>query len=202
MGLTEIPGSGQQGLPDKEDLLIPSIATSHELNELEQLNIQQAIRWTIQRRRKFTPTEVLTERFIKDLHRRMFGLVWKNAGHFKDSGKEGEPDKYLIGRELRLLLDDIRYWIGNQTYTEDMIAVRFQHRLGSIRCFANGNARHSRLMGDLLIEKIFGKQPFSWGGATIGADNIRMENPRAVYTASLQEADAGKFEPLLQFARS
>ena len=40
------------------------------------------------------------------------------------------------------------------------IAARFKDRIVSIRCFANGNGRHSRLIADVIIDKIFGSEVF------------------------------------------
>lgn len=46
--------------------------------------------------------------------------------------------------------------ISTHTYNPDEIAVRFKYRIMSIHCFPNGNGRHSRLMADIIIEKVFG----------------------------------------------
>ena len=53
--------------------LIPThIAPRSELNELEQSNIAAADRWAFSRRRN-----VLDAIFLRGLHRRMFGRVWR-----------------------------------------------------------------------------------------------------------------------------
>jgi Fic-DOC domain mobile mystery protein B len=142
MGLTDLTyEEGQTPLePDeKEGLLIPSIATRGELNEVEQRNIEEAIRWTIDRRRKFTAEEILSHEFVRELHRRMFGNVWKWAGAFRLSNKNIGVDKHSISTELRMLLDDSNYWLDHKTFGQDETAVRFKHRIVSIHCFANGN---------------------------------------------------------------
>ena len=67
MGLIELHYENGQTPPDedeKDGLLIPSVTTRGELDELEQRNIEGAILWTIQRRRRFTAAEILTERFV------------------------------------------------------------------------------------------------------------------------------------------
>jgi fido (protein-threonine AMPylation protein) len=74
--------------------------------------------------------------------------------------------------EFKYLLDDAKYWHENNTYPPDEIAVRFKHRLVSIHCFPNGNGRHSRLMADIIIEKIYKQPVFSWGAATFPAKAI------------------------------
>ena len=125
---------------EKEGLLIKSITTRGELDELEQLNIEKAIEWTLNH--KFNKEKILTEEFIKSVHKKMLGDVWEWAGKFRRSEKNIGIDWTKISVELRMLLDDTKYWISNNTYSPDEIAIRFKHRLVSIHCFPNGNGRH------------------------------------------------------------
>jgi Fic-DOC domain mobile mystery protein B len=201
MGLSDIyDGEGQTQLdPDEKDgLLIPTVTTRAELDEVEQRNIEDAIRWTIERRKRFTTKEILTEQFVNELHKRMFGEVWQWAGSFRNSNKNIGVDKYQISVDLRALLDDCRFWIQYKTFADDEIAVRFKHRIVSIHCFANGNGRHSRLMADVIIEKIFGKPVFTWGSQNL----IHSNTFRNSYLSALREADNGNIESLVQCARS
>ena len=59
---------------EKDDILIKSITTQGELDEHEQLNIEKAIEWIIHT--KFKAEKILTEEFIKSVHRKMFDKVW------------------------------------------------------------------------------------------------------------------------------
>jgi fido (protein-threonine AMPylation protein) len=80
----------------------------------------------------------------------------------------------------------------------DELAIRFKHRLVSIHCFPNGNGRHSRLMADIIIEKIYKQPVFSWG-----ANNSDHESDmRSAYLRAVKNADKGDFDSLIQFARS
>jgi Fic-DOC domain mobile mystery protein B len=117
MGLVIQYEEGQTPLDEdeKEGLLIQSITTRGELDETEQHNIENAIRWTLERRKRFTTQEILTEEFVRELHRRMLGNVWKWAGSFRNSDKNIGIDKHQIAIALRLLLDDCKYWIDNNT---------------------------------------------------------------------------------------
>lgn len=104
----------------------------------------------------------------------------------------------MIPTELRHLLDDILYWTKYDTYPPDEIALRFKHRIVSIHCFPNGNGRHSRLMADIIIDKIF-KRPVS----TWGMDNlVQQGDARLDYLAAVRSADAGNIDLLKAFARS
>lgn len=103
---------------------------------------------------------------------------------------------YRIPMEVRALTDDVRYWIGQQTYPTDEIAVRLHHRLVAIHPFPNGNGRLTRLMADLLIEKL-GRPAFTWGGGSL----VDTGALRAAYIAVLRKADGNIIEDLLAFAR-
>src|SRR5260370_27862319 len=63
--------------------LIPAhIAYRRELNEAEQENIARAQDWALNRRR-----DPLSETFVKDLHPRLFGDVWRLSGRFRLYGR-------------------------------------------------------------------------------------------------------------------
>lgn len=78
------------------------------------------------------------------------------------------------------------------------MAVRFKHRIVSIHCFPNGNGRHSQMMADIIIEKVFKQPVFTWGAANL----VKQGDTRAAYLAIVRTADAGNIEPLITFARS
>jgi len=79
-GIGDEPDGATPLDPDELDgLKFSHVTTRGELDELEQINIESGLLW-IQRRRKSGP---LTEKFIRDLHKRLFGDVWKWAGAFR-----------------------------------------------------------------------------------------------------------------------
>lgn len=181
---------------EKEGLKIRTITTNKELDEYEQLNIEKALEWTIPKR--ISTEKLLSEEFIRSLHKRMFGEVWKWAGDFRKTEKNIGVDWVKIGIELRILIDDTRFWIENEIYPPEEIAIRFKHRLVNIHCFPNGNGRHSRLMADLIIEKVFNKSVFTWGRANLtGVNEMRRD-----YISALKQGDKGDITPLVEFART
>jgi len=97
-----------------------------------------------------------------------------------------------------LLLDNTKYWIEHKIFSEDEIAIRFSHRIVQIHLFPNGNGRHSRLIADVLINKGFGKDEFTWGSANLSA----VGTARNTYLDALKNADEGSFPDLITFARS
>jgi len=173
--------------------LIPSyISLRSELNEAEQANILEAEVWALKRKRS-----VLDERFLNQLHKRMFRHVWKWAGRVRHSEKNIGVDAYQIPIEMRQLLDDCRYWIQHDSYPVDLIAVRFHHRLVWIHPYPNGNGRFARLATDLLLLSIEQK-PFSWGRESV----LSVAQIRNQYIAALQAADKQDFSALHEFVRS
>lgn len=178
---------------EEREQLIPSyIALRRELNEAEQINIAEASKWLSSRRR-----DVLDQAFLNDLHKRMFGEVWRWAGQCRQTPRNIGIDAYRIPTEMRQLIDDVQYWVDHETYAPDEIAVRFSHRLVAIHPFPNGNGRFSRMVGDRLAVQL-GRPRFTWGSVNL----VDAGATRAAYIAALKAADEHDIEPLLAFARS
>jgi len=196
LAINYIDGQTPLSEEEKDGLKIPSITTREELDEFEQLNVEKAIQWTFGK--KIKAEELLSEKFIKDLHKRMYGEVWKWAGSFRNSEKNIGIKSYLIPVQLKQLLDDAQFWFQNNTFPPVEIAIRFKHELVSIHCFPNGNGRHSRLMADLIMEKLFGEQFLSWGSSNL----VNVTDKRKDYISALKLADKRQIEPLISFAKS
>jgi Fic-DOC domain mobile mystery protein B len=178
---------------EEREGLIPSYITlRHELNEAEQTNISDAQSWAESRRR-----DVLDRDFLNELHRRMFGDVWRWAGQYRTTPRNIGIEAYHIVSEVQQAIDDARYWVDHVTYSPDEIAVRFSHRLVFIHPYPNGNGRFSRLVGDLLARKL-GMPPFTWGRISL----VDAGSTRAQYVAALRAADDKNIRPLLTFSRS
>ena len=181
---------------EKEGLKISSITTREELDEFEQLNIEQAIQWTLGQ--KLNAEQLLSEKFIKTLHKKMYGDVWKWAGAFRSTEKNLGVKSYLIPIQLKQLIDDTLFWCQNNTYPPAEMAIRFKHQIVSIHCFPNGNGRHSRLMADLIIEKLYSQSFFTWGSNQL----IKASEARKKYINAIRKADNYDIQPLIEFANS
>ena len=177
---------------ERRELIPAHIAFRHELNAAEQENIARGRAWAFAR-----PHDPLSEKFVRDLHQRMLGDVWRWAGRFRSSARNIGVEHWRIQTTLRELLDDTRFWIAEGVYPADETAVRFHHRLVLIHPFPNGNGRHARLMADLLSVRL-GNQPFTWGGNALGPPS----EIRGRYIAALRAADGHDLAPLLVFSRS
>ncbi len=193
--LFDAPDEAATPLTSQEQLdLKPShVAFRHELNAAEQENIARAQQWALSRAR----ADILTEKFVLDLHKRMLKDVWKWAGKYRRTERNIGIDWWRIPVELRTLLEDTKTWVELQSFGPDEIAVRFHHRLVAIHPFPNGNGRHARLMADLLIMRL-GSTRFSWGRNSLqDAGETRQR-----YIQGLRAADAHDIGPLMIFARS
>jgi len=178
---------------EEREGLIPSHVTLHrELNELEQQNILEADTWVFARRHN-----PLRRAFLRSLHHRMFGKVWRWAGVYRSSNKNIGVDREQIQIRLDEALDNVRYWIEHKTFPPDEIAVRFHHELVFIYPFPNGNGRWSRLMADILAIRL-GQPRFSWGSSSLRA----ADKTRQAYIEALKAADNHDFTALIAFARS
>lgn len=199
MGLKLIYDDGQTPLEQEEmdGLKISSITTRADLDEFEQLNIQKAVEFYLLRKR-FKTEKILSEDFTYNVHKKMLSDVWAWAGEVRTSEKTIGIQRYRIGVELRQLLDDCRFWIANNTFSDEEISVRFKHKLVAIHIFPNGNGRHSRLMGDIMMKHVFKKPIFTWGQNSL----VSKSETRSAYIKALKKADIGEFEDLVSFSQS
>jgi Fic-DOC domain mobile mystery protein B len=188
------PGATPLDLDEAAGLLPSHISTQADLNAWEQINIVQADRWASKQKNR----DILTEGFVRDLHRQMFNKTWRWAGTFRKTDKNIGVTWTQVAVKLSDLFGNTQYQIANQVFHPDEIAVRFHHQLVWIHAFANGNGRHARLMADLLAMRLGGAR-FSWGGG-----EALMTSPgelRNQYLAALRSADQGQFSDLIVFAR-
>lgn len=180
---------------EMEGLKYPHIETRVELDQLEQQNIQEGYNW-LKRQRKFK--DFISEAFVIELHKQLFGSVWSWAGSFRNSDKNIGIDHLYIGVELRNLLEDARYWLEHGTYNNEEFAARFHHRLVKIHPFPNGNGRHARIMTDVILEKVLGISPVNWGASGLDKDGEHRQR----YIQALRAADNNDYQSLIEFVSS
>lgn len=168
------------------------VSTRGELDQLEQANITEGLKWLAKQKN----ADVLSEGFVCELHKRLFGKVWSWAGQFRKTEKNIGVDPIQIAIRLRQLLDDTQYWIEHETYAPKEIAARFHHRMVYIHPFPNGNGRHARIIADAVLTILIGHPPIDWsGGYTLDTMNDR----RRQYIAALRSADAHDYQQLFIF---
>lgn len=189
-------GDGHTAVPEElRDQLLPTyIATLGDLFEAEEENIAAATY-----RRRPSVAELLDDRYLKALHKAMFGRVWRWAGTYRRHLTNIGIDWVETSVAVRNLVEDTRVRVSAAAFPPDEIAIRFHHRLVQIHPFVNGNGRHGRFAAEYLVEAL-GRHRFSWG-ANLGAEGHEL---RKLYREALQriDRDPEDVESLLAFARS
>jgi len=115
---------------------------------------------------------LLDDKYLRDLHRAMFGDVWAWAGSYRrlETSIGIDPARIAVG--VRDLVADTKIWAEHEEPL--CVAVRFHHRLVSIHPFPNGNGRHGRQAADYLMEAL--KQPpFTWGQLAAGVTSRELD---------------------------
>ncbi len=197
-----IDPDGATPLTEEESrgLLLP-IFSRAALNRVEAANISDTEVWLFSRTRPLRPAQIVEERWLKALHRRMYGQVWTWAGKYRTADRNIGVPHWQIHVDLRDLVADTSLWLNDNSpghYELDESAVRFSHRLAKIHPFPNGNGRWSRLAADALVVAL-GMPRLTWGGQLL-VDTAQL---RRRYIDALQVADRGNdVRDLVEFARS
>jgi Fic-DOC domain mobile mystery protein B len=181
---TELSVEERQGL-------IPSVSTRAQLNAIERLNINSARVWAM-RKTNLQRSDLVTDEFARDLHRRMFNQVWRWAGRYRATQKNMGWEPHQISEGMRNVFQDVGAWIAHETFDVVEMAVRLHHRLVVI------HGRHARLMADVFVA-VNGGGELTWGA---GSDLTSTGDVRERYISALRQADDGDFAPLIAFAAS
>ena len=191
--------SGDSATPPSEEerlALIPSITTRAELNQVERININEARVWAM-RASVLQRTDLLTDAFVRELHRRMFNGVWRWAGRYTTTKKNIGWEVHRLTEGVHNALADAQAWLEHSTYPLHEVAVRLHHQLVVIHPWPNGNGRHARLLADIIVAARGGKA-LTWGAVDLAAAGVVRQR----YIVAMQQADQGNFVPLLVFAPS
>lgn len=194
MLLPEAPAAGLLLSGDERARLLPSLSTRAQLAEVERLGLQAARVW-VMRPAVLGRADLMSEAFARELHRRMFGAVWRGAGDYRRMPGPAGWEPAQIAEGMRVFLEDAGGWISHGVHAPRDAAVRLHYRLLAVRPWANGNGRHARLLADVLVAA-HGEAPLTWGARSSGPA------ARAAYGLALAAADAGDLGPLLAFAGS
>lgn len=154
----------------------------------------KALAWLEQRRRRGS---MLTSRFMRTLHKKMFDETWDHAGRYRRARSSRGTAAWTVSTRVEDVIAKTRGWIQQSAYPPDEIAIRFHHRMSEVHPFERGNGRVTRLMTDALTVEL-GQAPFSWGARTV----LPAAELRDRYLAGLRVADNDNIGVLLAFARS
>ena len=184
---------------DLQGLRLSLMTTRSQLSAVEGPNIVSGKQWALNSRKSRIP-EMLSIDYIQELHRQMLGEVWQWAGEIRSTELQNDfaAAVHDIRPELaKLYADAVEHWL--RQLSPDEFAVRVHHRVVKIHPFRNGNGRHSRLLADLLLERHFKLEPFTWGGNALLSDS---DPNRPAYLDGLKVADKGDYRQLLALCRA
>lgn len=193
MGLKLEPKEGDTLLSFEElEKIIPKHITNRfQLDEVEQDNIEDAIQW-IFNLRNIKPEKLFSREFQNSLHKKMFGKVWKWAGQTRTRETNIGIFPFKIETQRKILNDDAIFWIKNDTWEPLELALRFHHRLVQIHCYPNGNGRHSRIMANIILMKIYKLPEIEW----LGGNLVNESGTRKNYIDAMKLADRGNYKLL------
>ncbi len=181
---------------DISHLKIKWVKTRQQLNLVEARNMSKAITKYFGRRRPTKTMAPFNLKWVKRLHREMFGEVWDWAGELRT------PDLNLgipwnqIDEKLHNLLRDLEFWERSGMDPIEQ-AVRLHHLAVQIHPFYNGNGRWARMLANILLRARGGSET-RWPESLLGVESTI----RGQYLTAIKAADLGDYDPLLSLTRS
>lgn len=182
---------------DTSGLLLTQLSNREDRNAVELETISQAYDKHIYRaRKKARNTGWLTDAYIREVHKDMFGPIWDWAGKYRTVQLNIGVDYHLIPEQVTILCRDFRYWDSDECAMPVVeIAARLQHRLAKIHPFRNGNGRHARLITDIFFHSRKHSLP-KWPQIQLESQGDAI---RERYIKAMKTADQGDYTELIHF---
>ncbi len=185
----DAPLPGQTPLADLSGLRLRHVRTTAELNGAEAENIRRAVLKYLAARPS-PRSAPFDARWMRRLHREMFGRVWSWAGDLRRHETNIGAPPAAIEAGLHALALDLPAWRASGMGTLEQAAL-LHHRAVALHPFANGNGRWSRMLANVLLRRD-GAGVVEWPESTIGAASPVRER----YLRALRAADAGDIRAL------
>lgn len=179
-------------IDDVSGLLVKTITTRRELNQMEAENIALCtVAYLIGRP---TAQEAPFDfDWFFSLHREMFGQVWSWAGKPRQSDLNLGCPWHQVETQVLDLTETLPYW-SEMPLVEQ--AARLHHRAVLIHPFLNGNGRWARMLANIWLRR-HGRHPTVWPEPQMG----EVSEIRGAYIAAIKAADQGDYEPLIELHR-
>lgn len=185
----EVPGTTP--LDDYSGLKKDWIQTRPQLDAAEAANILQAMGKFLGKK-KYPFPRWFTVKHLNAVHKEMFGKVWTWAGLYRKTDKSIGISPYRIPVEMGNLEKDLLFFSQKESQFDPIeISARTHHRLVWIHPYENGNGRHARLIGDMILS-FYGYRYPQWPHL------ISNGEEREQYLRTLREADNGNFSSLMR----
>lgn len=156
------PGYGDTPLePEEAEALTPQAreAFGDQPERLELYETEQAIADEVSvrlfadiARGSLTLDDLLTDIFLRDLHRQLYDELWTWAGIYRTRELSIGIDPQHIAVELRASFDTLRYrWEHTNDWTPRELGIAVHAEAVRIHGFIDGNGRTTRLLADLVF---------------------------------------------------
>ncbi|MGN6724397.1 MAG: mobile mystery protein B [Tepidisphaeraceae bacterium] len=184
---------GETPLDDISGLIPANVKTRAQLNEVEADNIADVIAKYLGRGKPTKELAPFDFIWAFDLHREMFGKVWRWAGERRNTDLNLGLPVPQIDPALLMCLQDLDYWEKNNLYSVPKQATLLHHRAVRIHPFLNGNGRWSRMLANIWLYQHDQKVVF-WPEKLIGTTSTE----RKTYLDAIRAADNGDLDPLFK----
>ena len=182
---------GETPLDDISGLKIKGVITRKQLNEVEFLNIATATAKYITT--KPSPRKApFSRKWMLQLHKEMFGKVWKWAGRIRTCRLNIGVEPHRIEAELENLTRDIMLWNQSDSLLADSAILHY--RAVRIHPFMNGNGRWGRLLANIWLRQQ-GEKIIFWPETDTSASGSDI---RDNYLSAVKQADLGDMEALVE----
>lgn len=156
------PGYGETPLkPDEADALTPRAREvfGDQPTRLDLYAAEQAIADEVSvrffadiARGVLNLDDLLTDTFLRDLHRQLYEELWIWAGTYRVRELSIGIDPLHIAVELRAAFDTLRYrWEHTDDWTPRELGIAVHAETVRIHGFVDGNGRATRLLADLVF---------------------------------------------------
>lgn len=160
--MTISPGYGETPLDgDELDALLPAIrdvlgdsptkAGVYDLEQAVQDEVAEEL-LTAVIGGSLALSELMMDRFVRKLHRRLYGDIWSWAGAFRKHEMNIGVSPEEIAVELRTALDTISHrWRETADWMPRELGIAVHAETVRIHPFTDGNGRATRLLADLVF---------------------------------------------------
>ncbi|MFB9777479.1 Fic family protein [Brevibacterium otitidis] len=170
------PGYGETPISHDEfrALLEPAReALDEPISKAEVYDLEQAVQEAVAEELltdvlagKLTVDELVSDGFVRELHRRLYGDIWAWAGTFRRHELNIGVAPELISTELRSSLSMFLYrWNETDDWTPREFGLLVHAEAVRIHPFTDGNGRTTRLLADLVfiaVQDQENPQQYSW----------------------------------------
>lgn len=156
------PGYGETPLPhDELSALLPEVVgvLGEPVTLADVYDLEQALQGQLQEEFMVAAVdgslpldELLADHFVRDLHARMYGPIWKWAGKWRSLELNIGVAPERIAVELRESLGTIAYrWEHTEDWTAHALGIAVHAETVRIHPFVDGNGRTTRFLADLVF---------------------------------------------------